>query len=200
LGGEIDELSDYPKRSLTSRLGSGVDLSGPFLEDDGAVLGHGTPLRKALPLTQIEAVRVTLGSGLAPVVGPGAPGTVSRILLIDDEAFFRGIFRLMLESVGHSVIEAERGLEGIETYIEQRPDLTIVDIFMPDIEGGEVIQRLKQIDANARIIAVSGQSLFYDIDFAETLKSLGAVGILRKLDSKDAVLAEVERVLRTASQ
>jgi CheY-like chemotaxis protein len=154
-------------------------------------------MRGALPLTQNTAVGIAFGRRPA-VIGPGAPGIVPRILLIDDDAFFRGVFRRLLEGAGHSVVETEGGIEGIEAYKQHRPDVTIVDILMPDIEGGEVIQRLKQIDADARIIAISGRSVFYDIDYADTLKKLGAAGILRKLDSKDMVLAEIEKVLRAA--
>ena len=72
---------------------------------------------------------------------------MARILIIDDDNFFRGVFRRILESGGHEVVDAEGGAEGIEAYEKHRPALTIVDIFMPDMEGGEVIRQLKSRDA-----------------------------------------------------
>jgi CheY-like chemotaxis protein len=146
------------------------------------------------------AFGIPLGRRSAAVIRPGAPRIVARILVIDDDAFFRSVFCRILEGGGHSVIEAEDGIQGIEIYKEHRPDVTIVDIFMPEIDGTLVIQRLKEFDSSARIIAISGRSVFYNIDFGNTVKRLGAAGILRKLDSKDVILAEVAKVLRTAGQ
>jgi len=124
---------------------------------------------------------------------------VARILIIDDDNFFRGVFRRILESGGHEVVDAEGGAEGIEAYDKHRPALTIVDIFMPDMEGGEVIRRLKQHDAGACIIAISGRNLFHDNrDYIDEIKRQGAVAILRKLDSREMVLAEITRVLKAA--
>ncbi len=124
---------------------------------------------------------------------------MARILIIDDDNFFRGVFRRILESGGHEVIDAEGGAEGIEAYQKHRPALAVVDIFMPDMEGGEVIRRLKEFDPVARIIAISGRSLFHDNrDYVDEIKQQGAAAILRKLDSREMILAEIERVLRAA--
>ena len=68
------------------------------------------------------------------------------------------------------------------------------------VPGGEVIQRLQQFDADARTIATSGCSVFCDINYADTLKRLGAPGIVRKLDSKDVVFGEIEKMLRAAGR
>lgn len=122
------------------------------------------------------------------------------ILIIDDDNFFRGVFRRILESGGHEVIDAEGGAEGIEAFEKHRPALTVVDIFMPDMDGSEVIRQLKTRDANARIIAISGRNLFHDNDdYIEQVKKQGAAAILRKLDSREMVLAEIGRVLKRPS-
>lgn len=123
------------------------------------------------------------------------------VLLIDDDAFFRGVFCRMLAGGGHSVIEADGGVEGIEAYKQHRPDVVIVDIFMPDIEGGEVIQRLKQLDADARIIAISGQSVFHQsVDHIDRIKKVGARAILRKVDSREMIFAAIQEALRPADR
>lgn len=126
---------------------------------------------------------------------------MALILIIDDDAFFRGLLRRVLQGGKHEVIEAEGGVEGIEAYKRHAPELAIVDIFMPDLEGGEVIRQLREIDAAARIIAISGGNLFLDdVDYIDTVKKLGAAAILRKLDEREIVLAEIERVLKIARE
>jgi two-component system, chemotaxis family, chemotaxis protein CheY len=121
---------------------------------------------------------------------------VACILIIDDDNFFRSVFRRILVSGGHEVVDAEGGAEGIEAYEKHRPALTIVDIFMPDMDGSEVIRQLKSRDPDARIIAISGRNLFHDNDgYIDQVRKQGAAAILRKLDSREMVLAEIGRVL-----
>src|SRR5437867_865396 len=81
---------------------------------------------------------------------------VASILIIDDDGFYRGLLRRILEDGGHQVMEGNDGEEGIEVYQAHRPELVITDIFMPGMDGSEVIQALKEINGNVRIIAVSG--------------------------------------------
>lgn len=120
---------------------------------------------------------------------------MASILIIDDDGFYRGILRRILEDGGHQVMESGDGQEAMGVYRAHRPDLVITDIFMPGMDGSEVIRALKEIDDGAKIIAVSGGGTFYDIDVLDMAKKLGAAAILRKLDPKERVLGEVDRVL-----
>lgn len=120
---------------------------------------------------------------------------MAQILVIDDDALYRGTIRLILEDGGHRVMEAQDGTEGIATYKERPPDVVITDLLMPDMDGDEVIRAIKRWDRNARIIAISGSGAFYDVNHSEAARKLGAAAILRKLDSAQLVLAEVARVL-----
>jgi CheY-like chemotaxis protein len=121
---------------------------------------------------------------------------VASILIIDDDGFYRSLLRRILEDGGHKVMEGNDGEEGIEVYQAHRPELVITDIFMPGMDGSEVIQALKEINGSVRIIAVSGGGTFYDIDVLDMAKKLGADAILRKLDPKERVLGEIDRVLQ----
>ncbi len=123
---------------------------------------------------------------------------MAMILLIDDDGFYRGVIRRILEDDGHQVIEALDGAEGLEMYRRYKPALVITDMRMPGVEGAEVIKTLRQMDRNARIIAVSGAGTFYNVDFFQLAKEVGADVILRKLDPTDRVLVEVNRVLEAA--
>src|SRR5262249_28059630 len=71
---------------------------------------------------------------------------VAQILLIDDDGFYRGLIRQILEEGGHQVIEATDGPEGVERFRAQRPDLVLTDMRMPGVDGAEVIRSLRQLD------------------------------------------------------
>jgi CheY-like chemotaxis protein len=120
---------------------------------------------------------------------------VAAILVIDDDRFYLSLIRRILEDVGHQVLEATSGPEGIALYRQRKPDLVITDIFMPGMDGNEVIRQLRSMDRKVAIIAVSAGGAFYDIDFLETARKLGADAILRKLDPKDRILAEIDRLV-----
>jgi|WetSurMetagenome_2_1015567.scaffolds.fasta_scaffold1210104_1 CheY-like chemotaxis protein len=120
---------------------------------------------------------------------------VALILLIDDDSFYRGLIRQILEDGGHQVIEALDGFEGIERFRTQQPDLVITDMRMPGFDGGEVIRHLRAMSKTVRIVAVSGAATFYNVDYFQLAKELGADAILRKLDPVDRVLVEVNRIL-----
>jgi phosphoserine phosphatase RsbU/P len=120
---------------------------------------------------------------------------MALILLIDDDWFYRSVIRRILQIEGHRVIEAANGVEGLEMYQAHNPALVITDMRMPGIAGAEVIQSIRAIDHRALIIAVSGAATFYNVDFFQLAKDVGANVILRKLDPAERVLIEVNRLL-----
>ena len=120
---------------------------------------------------------------------------MALVLVIDDDRFYLNVIRRILEDAGHQVIETTTGAEGISLYEEHKPAIVITDIFMPGMDGNEVIRLLRSINTKVGIIAVSAGGAFYDIDFLDTAKKLGADAILRKLDPKERILAEIERLL-----
>ncbi len=123
---------------------------------------------------------------------------MALILLIDDDEFYRRMMRRILEDARHQVIEAEDGEEGLGLYQAYKPALVITDMRMPEMNGIEVIRSIRAIDRQARVIAVSGASAFYNIDFLQLAKEVGANAILRKLDPVERVVVEVARALDRA--
>jgi CheY-like chemotaxis protein len=123
---------------------------------------------------------------------------MARILVIDDDAFYRRLIRHILEDKGHQVIEAQDGAEGLEMYKMYKPALVLTDMRMPGMDGAEVIRSIREMERQARIIAVSGAGIFYNVDFFKIAKGVGADVVLRKLDSWDQVPAEVSRLLEAA--
>ena len=118
------------------------------------------------------------------------------ILVIDDDGFYHSVIGGLLGAAGHTVIEADNGKDGVAAYRARHPDLAIVDLFLPDMDGRDVMRSILAEHQGARLIAISGEAALYDAEFARSVKGLGAAAILRKLDSRDRVLAEVDWALR----
>jgi DNA-binding response OmpR family regulator len=75
----------------------------------------------------------------------------TRVLVIDDEAPIRLLCRVNLEAEGMQVYEAEDGPRGLEAAREQRPDVVLLDVMMPGLDGWRVAERLLEDPATANI-------------------------------------------------
>ena len=120
---------------------------------------------------------------------------MARILIIDDEDELRSMLRQMLEQTGHEVTEAVNGAEGIQLYEQDRPDLIITDIIMPEKEGVETIIALRRADPDLPIIAISGGGRLEATDFLTMTKKLGARRTLSKPFRRDQLLEAVGECL-----
>lgn len=79
-----------------------------------------------------------------------------RILVVDDAAFMRMMIRDILSKNGFEVVgEAQDGAQAIEKYKELKPDLTTMDITMPEKDGIAALKEIKQMDPNAKVIMCS---------------------------------------------
>ena len=73
------------------------------------------------------------------------------VLVVDDERGLRSGAVNILRSEGFRVIEAESGLEGIDRFLAERPDLVVVDYEMPGMDGEDVVRRLRELEGDAEI-------------------------------------------------
>jgi two-component system chemotaxis response regulator CheY len=99
----------------------------------------------------------------------------SRILIVDDSAMSRRIVRGILESAGHEVAEAADGLAALERYSLEKPDLVILDLVMGGMYGIDVLQKLREMDGQARIIVATADVQSSTRKMAEQAGSLGFV-------------------------
>ncbi len=114
---------------------------------------------------------------------------MARVLVIDDDSSMRSLIRLFLEQSGHDVAEAQDGDEGIKLQKAQPADLVITDLLMPEKEGFETIQELKEDFPDIKIIAISGGGQFLDKDdFLRIANQLGADSVLSKPFEKEELL------------
>ena len=80
---------------------------------------------------------------------------MKKILIVDDSAFTRGIHRQILESEGYEALEAANGAEALEKFGKEKPDLAIVDLLMPDMDGMDVIKKILEMDPSAKTVICS---------------------------------------------
>lgn len=83
---------------------------------------------------------------------------MASVLIIDDDLGIRRMLRGALERAGHRIEEAANGAEGMQRYRMAPADLVITDVFMPDQDGIETIQQLREEFPESRILAISGGS------------------------------------------
>ena len=119
----------------------------------------------------------------------------SKVLIVDDSALTRRSLRTILESAGCEVAEAEDGLAAIERYFLEKPDVVLLDLVMRGMYGLEVLEKLRQLDASARVIVVSAdiQSSSY-----EMAVQAGAKGFINKPFDKAEILAALDAALTGA--
>lgn len=117
-----------------------------------------------------------------------------KILLADDEEDVKDVLRMFLESKGFEVVTAFDGLSAIDTVRQERPDLVLLDIMMPSIDGIEVCKKLKADPqtVNIPIVMISASS------HAESVQKgldAGAVEYIVKPFEPKNVLAMIQRIL-----
>ncbi len=79
-----------------------------------------------------------------------------KVLIVDDAAFMRISIRKALEDVGYEIVgEAENGKIAIKKYLELSPDIVILDITMPEMDGIAALKEIKKIDNEAKVLIVS---------------------------------------------
>ncbi len=83
-----------------------------------------------------------------------------KVLVVDDALYTRKVLREILEAEKIEVIEASNGWEAIKKYQEERPDLVLLDVSMPDMDGLQALQAIREVDKEAKVVMVSamGQS------------------------------------------
>ena len=114
------------------------------------------------------------------------------ILVVDDEAAIVRLVRATLQADGHAVITASRGEEALEIFDEQRPDLIVLDLMMPGIDGFETLRRIRN-DSQVPVIMLTARAA--DSDKLRGLSG-GADDYLTKPFNPDELAARVTAVLR----
>ncbi len=109
---------------------------------------------------------------------------MSSVLVIDDEAGIRDVLKEILSDEGYVVFTAEDGIEGLELVRHERIDLVLLDVWLPNMGGMDVLKHLKSEKPEIEVIVISGHG---NIDLAVKAVKLGAFDFLEKPLSLDRV-------------
>jgi len=123
----------------------------------------------------------------------------ATILYIEDNFDNRMLVRRVLEAEGYWVVEAEDGAQGIEWLESETPDLVLMDINLPEIDGCEVTKRFKQLPSMARVPVIAMTANVMKGDRERTLAA-GCDGYIPKPIDIDALPSQIARFLRKKNE
>jgi CheY-like chemotaxis protein len=154
---ELFAQAGQPMDRTVGGLGIGLTLSRRLVEMLGGTIaasseGHGRGAQFTVRLP-VEAAGAPPPRPVAP-----APDRSRRILIVEDNDDARESLRLLLESLGHHVLEAGDGPRGLALALHHRPEVVLIDLGLPELDGYEVARALREspIGKTAALIAVTG--------------------------------------------
>jgi DNA-binding NarL/FixJ family response regulator len=117
----------------------------------------------------------------------------ARILLADDHSIFRQGIRALLEQHDFNVVaEADNGVEAVDLAQRLAPDVAVLDIAMPEVDGFEATRRIRETCSTSRVVLLSA----YEEDtYASEAQRLGAHGYVSKVQAVSDLVAVIHRVM-----
>ena len=119
---------------------------------------------------------------------------MKRILVVEDNETNLYLIRFILEKNGYEVIEAKEGAVGVELAIKEKPDLILMDLQLPDIDGLEATKRIRASEANGEIPIIALTSFAMPGDREKALAG-GCTGYIEKPINPDTFIAEIQKYL-----
>jgi len=127
------------------------------------------------------------------------PNTSSgiRAVIADDEAFIRQVLLKMLERLGIEVVGvAENGRKAVELFTQTKPDIVILDIAMPEMDGLEALRSILEKDPEARVLMCTS---FSSKQYVVEAVKVGAKGYLNKPFDLDKIREKISKIVQVDS-
>lgn len=117
---------------------------------------------------------------------------MKKVLVVEDNDDNIYLMRFILEKTGYEVIEAKTGISGVEAAAKEEPDLILMDIQLPDIDGYEVTRRIRASEAGDKvpIIALTSYAMVGD---EEKAFNAGCSGYIKKPINPDTIIMEIKK-------
>jgi two-component system, NtrC family, response regulator AtoC len=119
--------------------------------------------------------------------------TTTKILVIDDDRSIRESLELYLAEEGYEVITAANGTEGLNKFVEYSPDVIILDIRLPDVDGFAVLDDLREEDENVKVIMITAH---YDMDSTINAMKSGAFDYIHKPINVDELEMAIQKAVK----
>jgi DNA-binding response OmpR family regulator len=122
--------------------------------------------------------------------------SAAKVLVVDDDEDIRSLLRLLLERAGAVVFEAPDGRDGLREFHARRPDLVILDVSMPEIDGWQMLDRIRDM-SDVPVLMLTARA-----DELERVRGLhaGADDYVVKPFGKQELIARVQALLRRAAR
>jgi CheY-like chemotaxis protein len=119
---------------------------------------------------------------------------LATILAIEDDPSFRDLLQLHLQSAGHTVLTAADPEEGLRAFLEDPPELVLLDLDLPYLSGLEVLEALKSDEASRPIpvVVVTGRS---EGEIYERCRKIGVEGFASKPVKREELLRVIDKAL-----
>ncbi len=122
---------------------------------------------------------------------------MAKIMVVDDERDFVAMMSKLLRGAGHEIIEAYGGVEALEKLKSVKPDLILLDVMMPDIDGYDICKIIRENHATRDITIAMLTVRFADQDKLRSLEDCGANWHIAKSADKKDLLEKIDWLLKT---
>lgn len=119
---------------------------------------------------------------------------MAKVLLVDDDELVRYALSKLLRKAGHQVSATDKSTKVAGMIVDDRPDLLITDIVMPDQDGIGLIREIRRTNRDLPILAISGGGRLRGAFYLELADGLGANAILEKPFDDDVFLSTIDRL------
>ena len=121
---------------------------------------------------------------------------MAAILLAEDDDMVREAIALLLRNAGHEVREASHGGEALTAIEANAPDLVVTDVFMPSVDGIELVRQIRATKPDVKVLAISGGGMYQDPKLATQLvAATGAHSVLHKPVRNAELLEEIAHLV-----
>ena len=121
---------------------------------------------------------------------------MAKVLVIDDAPSVRALLELLLRPQGYDVILAENGWMGLQLYRQEHPDVIVLDLKMPELDGVTVLKQIRSVDLELPVIMLTGDST---AQTERQVRALGASEFIIKGSSLHLLGRVLQRLLKTAA-
>ena len=116
----------------------------------------------------------------------------AKILVVDDSSLARRTVRQLLEAMGHTVVEASDGMQALEVFHVEKPELVVLDMVMSGMYGLDVLAKMREMNPEVRVLVSTSD---VQKSTADQVKAAGAKGLLNKPVSKEKLTPAVTLLL-----
>jgi len=116
----------------------------------------------------------------------------SKVLIVDDSSMARRTMRAILESAGYEVVEASDGLNALERFFLEKPDVVMLDLVMKGMYGLDVLAKLREMDPDIKVIVVSAD---IQTSSQELVRDAGGSAFVNKPFDKQDILNALDTAL-----